>query len=171
MGKIRDMASTDQKATRKKKLKSYGLNSYLTEGVTMQFLAELDKLATSVYYRYGVKDDLDYWLDVSRDKVLDLLPEYDATKGPLVPFIFSALRNKATNVSRRREKLTTDEALVGMEGLRYVTDDIPMYSLLKIAESRGITFDPDAVLADMREGIWTPMTAVAAWMHLKGVLA
>ena len=171
MVKIRDIASGDNKEKRQKKLASYGLNCYLTEGESMKFLAALEKLATSVYYRYGIKDDLDFWLDESRDKVLDLLPKYDPSKGAFVPWVFSALRNKATNISRRGQKKQDDpngEVMAGIEGKKYVVDDIAVYDFCRIGIVRGLEWDAEALLADVQEGIWSPMIQVAAWMQLKG---
>jgi hypothetical protein len=184
------MRTVAQTATRDKKLSTAGLNCYLISGVTMKFLCELEKFSTSYYYKRGIKGDLDWFLDMSRDKVLDMLPLYEPSKGPLVPFIFSCLRNRGSSVSRRENRKvpesqltsldlgTTNDnktdnpggALDGLEGREMVADTLSFHSLQVRADKLGLLVLVDKVAMNLKEEILTPMTKVYSWLYLKGEL-
>jgi hypothetical protein len=171
MAKIRDVASVGAKEKRTRKLGAYGINCYLSEGLSQKFLDELEKFSTSIYYRYGIKEDLDYWLDESRDRILDRLPTYDPSKGAFVPWVFSRLRDKATNISRSGAKKLNDtdgDLMGGLEGRKYITDETGVWDFCKLGKERGLLWDAEALLADVQEGMWSPMIQVAAWLKLKG---
>ena len=174
MAKIRDLATAEDQQRRTKKLASYGLSCYLTEGISQRFLDHLNKFSTSIFHKYGVKGDLDWWLDEARDKVIDRLRTvYDPDKGPLVPFIMAILKNKATNVSRREgRKVVVEEGeedyFSKLEGAEYVKVDTDAYVFQERALRMGLEIDIALVLKNFHEGYWSPMARAFAWLKLKG---
>jgi len=190
MAKLRDVRTDEQTAVRTKKLSDAGLNCYLTSGVTSKFLSELEKLSTSYYYKKGIKGDLDWLLDMARDKVLDMLPLYDSSKGPLVPFIFSCIRNRGSSVSRRENRKipesfisltaagsqtdTLGDSIVGymdsLESPEMEAETLYFHSFETRAVSLGLNIRIDEVKMNVKEGVLTPLSKVYAWLYLKGAL-
>lgn len=185
MSKLRDHRTEAQTEERNKKLSKAGMNCYYTEGISRKFLEELEKFSTHYFFKYGVKGDLDWWLDQSRDKVIDrLMQVYDPSKGPLVPFVTSCLRNKATNISRREGKKVSDDSygldggsqeinaqssIIGSQESRVlVEDDLHLHAFQIRASRLALSVDIQQIVNNTREGIFVPMATAYAWLRLKG---
>ena len=174
MSKLHQLSSAKVKQARAKKLENAGLNCYLTEGPSKRFLEELERYTSFLYSRLRVAIDYDEWMDLARDASLDSLAGYyDPTKGSIPPFLFSRLRNVATNASRVGKRYISDaeeldELMTGLEKSDYVTADLHLIALAQRAETMGLYIDIDAVTKDVREEVWSPMAKAYAWLRLKG---
>ena len=157
----------------------------------MKFLRELEKLCTSYYYKKGLHGDLDWFLDMARDKVLDSLQAYDVSKGPLVPFIYSLIRNRGSSVSRRENRKIPESQLrshtpdhsEGQDNLErggldarasreMVADTMSFHSFMVRSESVGLRLFAEGLETQMsvKEGLMTPLAQVYSWLYMKGEL-
>lgn len=185
MSKLLDMSSDQAKEVRAKKLEKAGLNCYLTEGPSRKFLNELEKYTTFLYSRLSVKIDFDLWMDAARDAALDALGSYyDPSAGAIPPFLFSRLRNIASQLNRKGKKFLTasdevEETISTTEKSDYIVPDEVRANLIRRADAMALDISVDDILADVKEGshtegvkesisLWPPMAKAVAWLILKG---
>lgn len=155
------------------------LDSWLTDGFTASFYANLERFTRNLYKFYNVNESWDYFYDNVRTKIEEILTEgvFTPTKGTFKSFIYSMVRNEATKAnSKNKRRLCLDDPaheylsqnLVRTESSEVTFAKGMREDFIVLARARGEPVDHEVFEGDLCDGRVTPMVLSYLWLLKQG---